>query len=142
MSHVVAVAFRLKPGTAGDFLPHMRAQARNSLDREPGCLQFDVCLDPGDDEGDVDIANAVAPFKGWVVPHGDLSAFDGLDPNGTWTLTIQDFGGATFVIFGSSPEMSINQRTRSSGLTSLDSAWAREPASIVPSGLNVTSLTY
>ena len=49
MSHVVAVAFRLKPGTAGDFLPHMRAQARNSLDREPGCLQFDVCLDPGDE---------------------------------------------------------------------------------------------
>jgi autoinducer 2-degrading protein len=48
MSYVVAVEFRLKDGAAGAFMPVIRAQAKNSLEREPGCLHFDVCTDPDD----------------------------------------------------------------------------------------------
>ena len=49
MSYVVAVEFHLKPGAAEAFRPIIRAQARNSLERETGCLQFDVCFDPDDE---------------------------------------------------------------------------------------------
>ncbi len=41
----VCVTFRLKPGAAEAFLPLMARQARNSLEREPGCLRFDVWTD-------------------------------------------------------------------------------------------------
>ena len=42
----VCVTITLKPNAAEAFMPHMLANARNSLASEPGCLQFDVCLDP------------------------------------------------------------------------------------------------
>lgn len=42
---VVTVTFTIKPGRMPDFLPLMRRQARASLDREPGCRQFDICTD-------------------------------------------------------------------------------------------------
>ena len=43
---VVTVIFELKPGCAGEFEPAMLAQARNSLEAEPDCVQFDVCRHP------------------------------------------------------------------------------------------------
>ena len=46
-----------------------------------------------DDEAVPSIGNAQAwqdPFTGSWQPNGDLFDFDGLDPNGTWTLYIQD----------------------------------------------------
>ena len=44
---VVTVTFRTRPGQLKAFMAEMRAQARNSLEREPGCHQFDVCLPEG-----------------------------------------------------------------------------------------------
>ena len=44
--HVIAVEFEVKPGHEGDFLVRMKQQAQNSLEREPACLQFDVCMAP------------------------------------------------------------------------------------------------
>jgi len=44
--YAVTVTFTLNPGRASAFLPMMRDNARTSLDREPGCRQFDVCTDP------------------------------------------------------------------------------------------------
>ena len=43
---VVTVLFEIDPAEAAAFLPRVARQARESLDREPGCRRFDVCLDP------------------------------------------------------------------------------------------------
>jgi (4S)-4-hydroxy-5-phosphonooxypentane-2,3-dione isomerase len=44
---VVTVEFTIRPGFADPFLHRLAAQAAESL-REPGCSQFDVCVDPSD----------------------------------------------------------------------------------------------
>ncbi len=43
-----------------------------------------------DDEASTAITAGSAPFSGWYRPEEALSAFDGLDPNGLWTLEITD----------------------------------------------------
>lgn len=40
---VVVVRFEIKPSAWDQFLPAMKENARLSLEREPGCRQFDVC---------------------------------------------------------------------------------------------------
>jgi subtilisin-like proprotein convertase family protein len=37
------------------------------------------------------VVSAQAPFTGSFTPANPLSAFDGQNPNGTWTLSVQDF---------------------------------------------------
>ena len=46
--YVITVTFSIKPEHTAEFREAMIAQARNSLTREAGCSQFDVCTDPGD----------------------------------------------------------------------------------------------
>ncbi len=48
--YVITVDFRIKPGFAAAFRERMIANARASREREPGCLQFDVCTDPANAE--------------------------------------------------------------------------------------------
>jgi subtilisin family serine protease len=43
-----------------------------------------------DDEADIAIADAPPPFSGRYRPEGKLSDLDGIDPNGTWKLEIED----------------------------------------------------
>ena len=43
---VLTVEFEVRPGDVSRFREAILAQARNSLEREPGCRQFDVCFDP------------------------------------------------------------------------------------------------
>lgn len=43
--YAVTVTFTLNEGRLEEFLPHMLANARASL-QEPACRQFDVCTDP------------------------------------------------------------------------------------------------
>lgn len=45
--YVVTVDFRIKPGFLTEFRERMLANARASREQEPGCFQFDVCIDPG-----------------------------------------------------------------------------------------------
>jgi autoinducer 2-degrading protein len=45
---VVAVTFEIDPEHVDRFIDLVRMQARNSLTLEPGCHQFDVCIDPQD----------------------------------------------------------------------------------------------
>ena len=40
--YVVTVAFDVRPGDMGAFLPLVTANARTSVKEEPGCRQFDV----------------------------------------------------------------------------------------------------
>jgi subtilisin-like proprotein convertase family protein len=47
-----------------------------------------------DDEASTPIATGVAPFTGSFIPDQLLSAFDGQNPNGVWTLTIDDQVGS------------------------------------------------
>ena len=47
---VVTVIFELQAGCAAEFESAMRAQARNSLEAEPDCVQFDVCRNPQRDD--------------------------------------------------------------------------------------------
>ncbi len=42
--YAVTVTFTLHPGALAEFLPLMTANARTSLQEEPGCGQFDICL--------------------------------------------------------------------------------------------------
>lgn len=44
--YVVTVDFRIKPEFVAAFREHMIANATASREKEPGCLQFDVCTDP------------------------------------------------------------------------------------------------
>ena len=46
--YVVIVDFRIKPERLEEFMPLMLENARLSRDTEPGCRQFDVCVDPAD----------------------------------------------------------------------------------------------
>jgi autoinducer 2-degrading protein len=46
--YVVTVDFVVRPGSESEFRRHMVANASASRAREPGCLQFDVTLDPLD----------------------------------------------------------------------------------------------
>jgi quinol monooxygenase YgiN len=46
--YVVTVDFTVAPGQADAFLAAMIANARTSREVEPGCRQFDVCVDPED----------------------------------------------------------------------------------------------
>lgn len=45
---VVAVTFEIDPEHVDRFIDLVLTQARNSLTLEPGCHQFDVCIDPQD----------------------------------------------------------------------------------------------
>ena len=43
----VCVTFDIKPERLADFMPLMQDNAAASLNDEPGCHQFDVCVDHG-----------------------------------------------------------------------------------------------
>ena len=43
---VIAVTFKIAPAHIEAFKQLVHAQAKNSLEREPECHQFDVCEDP------------------------------------------------------------------------------------------------
>lgn len=45
--YVVTVVFRVHPEHAEAFLPAIQENARLSLEREPGCQRFDVCVGEG-----------------------------------------------------------------------------------------------
>jgi len=45
---VVTVEFTVRPGHADSFIERLTTQAADSL-LEPGCSQFDVCVDPFDE---------------------------------------------------------------------------------------------
>ena len=47
---VVVVEFSLRDGRRGDFRERVRRQARDSLQLEPDCHRFDVCVAPGRDD--------------------------------------------------------------------------------------------
>ena len=46
--YVITVEFRIHEDRVEAFREAMLANARSSVDREPGCQQFDVCFDPAD----------------------------------------------------------------------------------------------
>ena len=46
MPYAVVVTFAIKPGQMEFFLPLVQANARASVEQEPGCHQFDVATDP------------------------------------------------------------------------------------------------
>ena len=47
MKYAVCVTFRINAGYWHDVLPLMYANAKESLEKEKGCLQFEVCTNPG-----------------------------------------------------------------------------------------------
>ncbi len=42
--YIVTVCFQINPAHTAEFMPAMRANAEESLLREPDCHQFDVCV--------------------------------------------------------------------------------------------------
>lgn len=44
----IIVDFEALSGKAEEVREVLQTQARNSLDKEPGCKHFDVCVDPDD----------------------------------------------------------------------------------------------
>ena len=48
MPAVLVVDFHIEPSQVDAFDQAIRKNARQSLDSEPGCRQFDVCRDPAD----------------------------------------------------------------------------------------------
>ena len=45
---VITVEFGIKPERVNDFMALMKENAEASLTKEPGCHQFDICVDPND----------------------------------------------------------------------------------------------
>jgi autoinducer 2-degrading protein len=43
----ITVRFHVRPGHGEAFFERAQRQAKDSLDREPACRQFDVCRNPG-----------------------------------------------------------------------------------------------
>ncbi len=46
---VVTVTFEIEAARSAAFNAAVKTQAKNSLELEPDCLRFDVCLDPDKD---------------------------------------------------------------------------------------------
>ena len=44
--YVLTVEVEVEPDHAGDYKSVIERQARTSVEREPGCFQFDVLVDP------------------------------------------------------------------------------------------------
>lgn len=44
---VLIVDFEVKPGTSEEVIKYVSENARSSVEKEPGCYQFDVLRDPG-----------------------------------------------------------------------------------------------
>jgi len=72
--YIVTVEFTIHPERMAAFMPLMVDNARASREQEPGCRQFDVCLDPAapnlvylyevyDDRAAFDAHLATAHFK-------------------------------------------------------------------------------
>jgi quinol monooxygenase YgiN len=83
--YVVTVEFDIKPQHFASFLPLMRENAHTSVETEPGCRQFDVCLDPAransvflyelyDDRAAFDAHLASAHFKRFDAAVRDMVA--------------------------------------------------------------------
>lgn len=62
---IVTVLFELNAGASERFLPLMIENANISREQEPGCRQFDVCVDMQD-------ANSVFLYEAYI----DRAAFD------------------------------------------------------------------
>ena len=63
--HIVTVHFHIAPDHRADFLRAIKANASRSVEHEPGCRQFDVCVSP-DDAGHVflyEVYDEVTPFE-------------------------------------------------------------------------------
>ena len=83
--YIVTVEFTVKPHRIAAFMPLMVENARASREREPGCRQFDVCVDPKaphvvflyevyDDRAAFDAHLASAHFKTFDAAVGDMVA--------------------------------------------------------------------
>lgn len=83
--YIVTVEFTLEPDKVAAFMPLMVENARASRDREPGCRQFDVCVDPQaphivflyevyDDRAAFDAHIATAHFKSFDAAVRDMVA--------------------------------------------------------------------
>ena len=83
--YIVTVEFTLEPDQVAAFMPLMVENARASCDREPGCRQFDVCVDPQaphivflyevyDDRAAFDAHLATAHFKTFDAAVRDMVA--------------------------------------------------------------------
>jgi quinol monooxygenase YgiN len=46
--YAVIVDLNIKPGLIEEFLPLVQVNAKSSVETEPGCRQFDVCLAEND----------------------------------------------------------------------------------------------
>ncbi|MCP4641637.1 MAG: hypothetical protein GY851_14435 [bacterium] len=78
--------------SAGDLLISLQSPAGTTvlLAALPGILNPNSVGTNVDDEASTPLGSAAAPFTGNFTPENPLSAFDGEDAAGTWTLTVED----------------------------------------------------
>lgn len=98
-----------------------------------------------DDQAAIPISSGIAPFTGSFRPEQPLSAMNGLNPNGTWTLQVRDMGGSDLAVLQNwsitigSPEPTaaadVNGYFRFFGMA----AGNYRIRTIVPAGFNQTS---
>ena len=63
--YVVIVEIEIANGAVVAFMEHMFRQAKTSLESEPDCLQFDVCIESGNPENVLlyEVYKSEAAFK-------------------------------------------------------------------------------
>ncbi len=95
--YAVSVTFKIKHGAMDAFLPLMHANAKTSLQSEPGCHQFDVATDPAkpdevflyelyDDRGAFEQHLASPHFKAFDTAVADMIADKTV---ATWESVVQ-----------------------------------------------------
>lgn len=83
--YIITVEFTIHPERMAAFMPLMVDNARASREQEPGCRQFDVCLDPAapnlvylyevyDDRAAFDAHLATAHFRSFDAAVRDMVA--------------------------------------------------------------------
>ncbi|MEQ8904128.1 T9SS type A sorting domain-containing protein [Ekhidna sp.] len=106
-----------------------------ATDISPGIIQT------FDDESSAPIPGGV-PANGTYIPESALSGFDGIDPEGTWTIrATETAGGDPLCVIGASIEITVEIPTSSPGDASGLALWLKPDKGLSISGTSVLAWT-
>ena len=91
--YLITVAFEIEPDARGQFISLVTANAKASLDNEPGCLRFDVLLPLSEDNSEIllyEIYRDRAAFEAHLASAHFLS-FDAATRSVVRRKTVRDY---------------------------------------------------
>lgn len=127
--------FELESPTGGIVSIFSTGTFNGADDISPGVTQI------FDDEASTSIPGGI-PASGTYLPEGSLASFDGINPEGTWTLRANETaGGDPLCIIGASIEITVTIPTEQPGDASGISLWLKADQGVSTSGTSVSAWT-